>query len=122
MRVYTAHLRQRSVPVLVCEGFSWGALLFGPIWLATQRAWIAAALVLVVDLALGVLLPPVAGRTVEIGIAVLTGICGHDLVRWSLALRGYTMVHVVAGRDSDAAFLRLLQTRPELAPIAAGAL
>jgi hypothetical protein len=122
VRVYTAHLRQRSAPVLVREGFSWGALLFGPSWLAAQRAWIAAVLLLVAELAVALLLPGPAGRAAQAGIALLTGLCGHDLVRWSLDLRGYTLVHVVAGRDSDAAFLRLLQTRPELAPLAAGPL
>ena len=44
MRFWTAHVRQGTAPVLVREGFSWGALLFGPIWLAAHRAWIPAVL------------------------------------------------------------------------------
>ena len=37
---------QDAAPVLVREGFAWGALMFGPLWLAAHRAWIAAALAL----------------------------------------------------------------------------
>ncbi len=44
MRFYTAHIRAGAPPVLVREGFSWGALFFGPLWLAAHRAWVAAAL------------------------------------------------------------------------------
>ena len=33
--------------MLVGEGFSWGALCFGPFWFAVHRAWIPAVLVLV---------------------------------------------------------------------------
>ena len=39
-------LRPGAAPVLVREGFAWGALLFGPLWLAAHRAWIPAALAL----------------------------------------------------------------------------
>ena len=33
MKIFTAHLHPRKPPVLVREAFSWGALLFGPLWL-----------------------------------------------------------------------------------------
>ena len=46
MKFWTAHIRTGAAPVLVREGFSWGALLFGPLWLAVHRAWIAAVLTL----------------------------------------------------------------------------
>ena len=46
MRFWTAHIRAGAAPVLVREGFSWGALLFGPLWLAVHRAWIPAVLAL----------------------------------------------------------------------------
>ncbi len=42
------------------------------------------------------------------------GLFGHDLVRWSLARRGFLLAHVVAGRDGDEALARLLGNRPDL--------
>ena len=47
MKFWTAHIRAGAAPELVREGFSWGALIFGPLWLAAHRAWIAAVLTLV---------------------------------------------------------------------------
>ena len=32
MKIWTAHERAHASPILVREGFSFGALLFGPIW------------------------------------------------------------------------------------------
>ncbi len=114
MRTYTAHLRERATPVLVREGFSIAAALLGPAWLLTQRAWIAGVLSLCAWVVV-VLLP-----TPAIGIAALVliwvqGVFGRDLLRWSLARRGYTMELVLAARDEDGALARLLAARPDLA-------
>jgi hypothetical protein len=46
---------------------------------------------------------------------VLLGLSGRDLVRWSMGRRGYTLVNAVVARNADAALLRLLDARPELA-------
>ena len=46
MRIYTARTCPRRPPALVPEGFSWGALVFGPLWLLAHRAWIAGVLAL----------------------------------------------------------------------------
>ena len=114
MRFWTAHVRAGGVPVLVREGFSWGALLFGPVWLLAHRAWIAAA----VDLALGVLAIALTGggtaAAIVVALAIGQGLLGNDLVRWSLDLRGYTLAHVIAARDEAGAAGRLLQGRPDL--------
>jgi uncharacterized protein (DUF486 family) len=40
MTFWTAHLRNEAEPVVIPERFSWGALVFGPFWLALHRAWI----------------------------------------------------------------------------------
>ncbi len=63
MSVYTVHLKPDSEPVLVREGFSWLALLFGPLWLALHRAWLAAAFSLAGYVLIAVLLPA-PGRAV----------------------------------------------------------
>jgi hypothetical protein len=113
VRTYTAHIRADRKLVLVKEAFSWGAFLFGPLWLLAQRAWIAAIASLVV-FAL-----PFAVRSSLRGVLVfalllLLGLIGRDLVRWSLGRRGYALSHVVAGRSPDDAYLRLLDQVPEL--------
>ncbi|MBW4093427.1 MAG: DUF2628 domain-containing protein [Proteobacteria bacterium] len=114
MRVFTAHLRPGAPPTLVREGFAWGALLFGGLWLLAHRAWIAGAIALAAAVLIAVLVPAPARGILEVGLAVGLGFSGWDLVRVALARRGYALAHVVAAPDADAALLRLLTLRPEL--------
>ncbi|MDA8252452.1 MAG: DUF2628 domain-containing protein [Rhodospirillales bacterium] len=115
MNVYTAHLRPRRPPVLVREGFAWGALVFGPLWLLAQRAWIAGVLALCADVLIALIPADNLLWPLHLALAWALGLFGHDLVRWSLARRGYLLAHVVAAGDADAAFARLLARRPDLA-------
>jgi hypothetical protein len=115
VRIYTAHVRARRPPVLVKEGFSWGALLFGWIWLLFHRAWVPGGLALAAGVLIGVLTGSGTCVLLEIALALLLGLTGRDLVRWSLARRGYTLAHVLAARDADSALARLLTGRPDLA-------
>ena len=114
MRFWTAHIRSGAAPVLVREGFSWGALLFGPLWLAVHRAWIAAAL----TFAAAVLIAALASKGVTgallSALVVLLGLSGQDLRRWSLGHRGYLLAQVVVARDELEALGRLLERRPDL--------
>jgi len=115
MRFWTAHIRPDTEPVLVREGFAWGALVFGPLWLALHRAWIPAALSLAAFVLANALAPaPVAG-VLNLGLAVFLGLTGHDLRRWSIGHRGYLLTHVLAARDETDAWARLLSNRPDLA-------
>ncbi len=118
MRAFSVHIRDGRAPVLVAERFAWSAFVFGPLWLAAQRAWVAAALALLAGLAVG-LAPPPWRAPLALALAVLLGLFGHDLRRWSLARRGFALAHVVVAADADAAFARLLQTTPELLEAAA---
>jgi hypothetical protein len=119
MRIYTAHLAPGRAPRLVREGFSLGAFLFGPLWLFAHRAWVAGVIALAVLVAIGVLAGPMSGSDVPLilllGYAALLGWNGRDLCRWSLARQGYEESHVLAGRDSDAAYARLIARDPTLA-------
>ena len=110
MRIWTAQTREGAPPALVPEGFSFWAFVFGPFWLAYHGAWMFAALGLVIDLSVDVLAPGWAG----FGLALGFGLFGQDLRRAALSLRGFTLVHVIAARDADAAFARLLDRRPDL--------
>ena len=115
MRIWTVHLRDDAPPVLVREGFSPGAALFGPFWLALRRAWVPAALALAAWLAVGGLTSGGTALVLGAGLILLQGLFGNDLRRWSLARRRFTLVEVVAARNADTALARLLDRRRDLA-------
>jgi hypothetical protein len=105
-------------PVLVREGFSWGAFFFGPLWLIWHRAWAAAVVVICVAVFIALRLPQPLHAPLLVLLAATLGIFGNDLRREVLARRGYVQAHVLAARDGDAAFARLLAARPELTVLA----
>lgn len=116
MTSWTAHLRRDAEPLLLRDGFSWGCLFFGPIWLAAHRAWIPAAISLAAYiLTLALTRDPVSDILV-FGLAWLHGLSGNDLHRWSLSLRGYVEGPVLVARSELEALRRLLGERPDLAP------
>ncbi len=118
MRIYTAHTRDEDPPVLVREGFAWLALIFGPLWLAWNQAWIATVIVLAVMTGIAVAPPGLRGPLWG-GLMLLLGFVGNDLRRWSMARGGYTLTDVVAAHTHDDAFLRLIRHRPDLLEMAA---
>ena len=73
MRRYTVHLRSGAAPVVAREGFSWGALFFGPFWLAGQGAWIAAGLLLLVWVALLALATGVVAPVLAVALCAAAG-------------------------------------------------
>lgn len=115
MTYYTAHLKPDAEPVLVPEGFSVLALLFGPLWLAAHRAWVTAALSLAAYVLIGALAHDPARIVLGAGLAVLLGLTGQDLRRWTLEQKGYLLTNVFAVRDAEEALLRLLNLRPDVA-------
>ena len=122
MKGWTAHLKPGRDPVLVPEGWSWRAFLFGPLWLVANQAWVPALLHAALLLLVTALVPAPA-RAVLLGtLAVLAGLLGRDLVRWSLDRRGYLLAHVISARDEETALGRLLAYRPDVAAAMAGEL
>ena len=120
MKYWTVHLKPGQTasvisPVLVREGFSWGAFFLGPLWLLAHHAWVPAALVLAVNVIAGTLAPAAVQPFLFLGISLLIGLSGNDLRRFALEQKGYVLMHVVASRDTDGALARLLDSRPELA-------
>jgi hypothetical protein len=111
---YSTHLKAHEEPVLVPERFAWGALFFGPVWLAAYRAWIPAILSLAAGLVIALLTHGIAQVVLMTGLALILGLTGHDLRRWSLERSGYLLVHVLAGRDEIEAMRQLLYYRPDL--------
>jgi len=114
VRLYTAHLREGRPPVLVREGFCWGAALFGPLWLGLHRAWIACILALVAGIVLLFIGQGVTTLVLWLCFAWLLGLLGHDLWRWGLERRRYELSHVVVAPSTEAALVRLLSERPDL--------
>ncbi len=120
MRLYSSHFRaepadREQPPLLVKEGLSWPCLLLGWIGLLLSGSWIAALLVAAASLLTALLLHHLAGSwPIAAGLQLLLGLCGNDLRRWELGLRGFVAGPLVAGRDAEAALLRLLDGRPEL--------
>ncbi len=114
MRVYTTHVKPGGAPMLVREGFSWAAFVFGPLYFAANRAWIAAAISLAVYILLSVLTNPVTGTPLVLGFLVLQGLLARDALRWNLTQRGYAQGPVVAAPSNDEALARLLVARPDL--------
>jgi Protein of unknown function (DUF2628) len=115
VKYWTAHTKPEAEPILLREGFSWGALIFGPFWLAAQRAWVPAVLALAAEVLAAVLLREPFSLVVGCGLALFLGLTGRDLCRWSVEHRGYTLTQVLAARDEAEALGRLLVRRPDLA-------
>ncbi len=114
MRIYTAHLRQEKSPLLVREGFSWGAAVFGPLWLLLHRTWIPFLLSLAIAIGLAAFVRGGVAVVLWVAFAWLFGLCGHDLRRWGLERRGYSLEYVVEARNLDAAYSRLFIAVPDL--------
>ena len=120
LRVYTVHLpsalSKDGIPVLVKEGFSWGAFLLGVVWALWHRLWIEAAALLALFLAVGVIADFIAlsepvESAVMLAITILIGCSGNDWRRESLRQRGYQEAGVVVGPNADDALRRFLDLR-----------
>jgi hypothetical protein len=128
MRSWTVHLPpgaarasvpatgRHPAPVLIPEGFSFWAFLFGPFWLMAHRAWLAGVAVLLGLVGVN-LLPDPYGVALALAAHLLLGFQGRDLWRWTLTRRGWSLAHVVQGRDAEGALARLLQAEPRLLPL-----
>jgi hypothetical protein len=114
MNTWTAHLKRDAEPVLIKEGFSWGAFFLGPIWLAVHRAWVPAAICLAAYLLVLFLIPIAALPIVALAISWLVGLSGHDLRRWSFSHRGFLETYVLIARSESDALGRLLADRQDL--------
>ncbi len=92
--------------VFLRDGFSWGAFLFGPLWLLYRRLWIALVgyVILMSALHIGLIAARVgsdAQLLVNIVVALLLGFEAVTLRRFTLARRGWREIGIVTGDDHE---------------------
>jgi hypothetical protein len=115
MRFWTAHMRRGTQPALLREGFSWWALLFGPLWLSAHHAWIPAMLVLVAGVLILALAPGAKSSVLLLGLAAWLGLSGQDLGRRSIRELGFSLLEAFASRHETDAQAKILDRHPNLA-------
>jgi len=90
--------------VFVRDGFSWAALIFGPLWLIAQRMWAVLAGWLVVTAALSALDYWLGGPgpvVVNALFNLLFALEANFLRGWTLEKKGWHFMGVATGRDQD---------------------
>jgi len=116
MAVYTVHeppLRADAAApeperfVFVRDGFSFAALVFGPLWMLRHRMWLGLLGYGVVVAALTLVVHLHASATTETIVwalfALLLGLEGATLRRFTLGRRGFRNVGIVVGDDLELA-------------------
>src|SRR6202043_1716957 len=137
MAVYTVHeppLRAgaSSAPeperfVFVRDGFSFWALLFGPLWMLRHRMWLALLGYAVVVTALGLFRRLPASATVSaivwLLLALLLGFEAGTLRRFTLGRRRFRNIGLVVGDDLELAERRFFDVwvRKDSVPAHSGA-
>lgn len=124
MRFYTVHDDGEAGPsaqlLLLREGFSWPAMLLGPLWALWHGMWAVAILMTVLSFALATALTlfgfaQPAATLAQFGLNILFALVAQDLRRWRLRRKGFQTVDVVTGADVDTALRRFLDRRPDIA-------
>jgi len=118
MKTFTIHLRRDGLDpdrdiAVVKEGFNWPAFFFGTLWAFWNRLWIAGALLLAatvtVQMISQTLISGHLGQSVvTIGLAVVVGLIGNDLRRWTLDRADFQFAGIASGPNADTALRRYI--------------
>lgn len=109
----------------VKDGFSFAALLFGPVWLLFNRMWAALLAYLLVAIALGTVLEllkvaPLWASLTGIALNLFVALEADSIRRWTLERRGWQFIGTVVGRSTAECERRFfeawLPTQPILRP------
>lgn len=120
MRTYTVHMPREARSddplsyeraLLVRDGFNWVAFFFSVLWMLWHRLWLAALLTAIVLFAVSLGLEAIglgegASLLVTLLVAVLIGLEGSTLRRWTYARRGMPVSDVVLAIDHEQADAR----------------
>lgn len=91
--------------IFLPDSFSWGAFVFTWVWALWNRMWIVAAIILSVMFIASVL-PTVPQYLLALGVNIVMGLHGNDLLGWSLTRRGLSEIALSNGRSLEEAELR----------------
>ena len=124
MPVYTVHAPVRADAgiaatdrfAFVRDGFHVWAALFGPLWLAWHRLWLALIgwIVVMAIIAVGMARLGAGGGTmffVDVLMALLMGFEAASLQRWTLSRRNWRQIDIVVADDGEAAEWRFFDRR-----------
>ena len=117
MAIYTVHEPPRREAdalahterfVFVRDGFSWPALLFGPLWMLRHCMWLVVLGYAVTAVGLAFGLRAVGASAASVAtvhglVSLLIGFEASTLRRWTLTRRGWVQLGVVVGDDVEAA-------------------
>lgn len=100
----------------VRDGFSWGAFLFGPLWMIRHRLWLVLLCWALVMAGFGVIhaalaVPPGARGLIAFLVALLIGLESGTLRRWTLLRGGWRDCGIVVADDLEAAEQRYFSAR-----------
>ncbi|WP_271800925.1 hypothetical protein [Commensalibacter communis] len=110
--VYTNPQYPRNIK-LVPNGFSWMVLVLGAIGLFIQKSWIHGLIILSLCISLKFWLHP--PFVILFLIHFLLACFAYHFQRTELTLSGWKIKTIIAGRNKQAALLRLLDQYPDLA-------
>ncbi len=111
MRHFSVHMAADGDAELVKDGFSWPALLFGPLWLAWRGMWRELAALIGLYVVIGMISgsSPQLAMWLHVLVALLLGFEGNSLARAALERKGYEERGVISAQGRDEAGLRLAQ-------------
>lgn len=98
--------------ILIREGFSWAALLFGPIWTLMHRLWLTSALWIAAMIVIGLVgarFGEAVTWTLVIGFLMWFAWEARDFQRARLTHRDWRLVGVVDARNSKMAERRYFE-------------
>jgi hypothetical protein len=92
----------------VCDGFSWAAFVFGPLWMLRHRLFLALLLWVMLVLAIALTarlfaVPSGSEITVIVLLALLIGFEASTLRCWTLQRRGWRDLGIVVADDFETA-------------------
>jgi hypothetical protein len=95
----------------VKEGMAWWGLLMPPAWLLLKGMWlvfvlVVAAIGMIIGFGAAFGLGTGALLILVLAVHVVIGVFGNDLLRWTLARRGFVEAGHASGRRQDEAELR----------------
>ena len=130
MNVYSIHVRGNSRDndnkknqvaklVLVKDGYSLAATIFGPLWALVLGLWETAIIIFVFYTLMGFLISELIDGTnavmaAQVGVAILIGIVANELRRWNLDRRGFEERDTVLGSDAADAERRFFEANPDV--------